>query len=159
MHRWERGSSMAWFAVVAAFLILPLFLLVIDGARVLYAHARLQQATDAACQALAEASIEEQVNRFKQTGRVKPKITLRSTNAAFAAFNAMTRKDPVLKPAPGHWASAMTTLGLQYAPGMRPRCVAEAWVEVIFLGGIHNWPEGVVKIQASSIPDARSIRR
>jgi len=46
----ERGSSMAWTAIVLTFLLLPFLSLVVDGARMFYVRNRLQTATDAACE-------------------------------------------------------------------------------------------------------------
>ena len=51
--RREGGSSLAWTAVFLITVLLPLMLLVIDGARLLYIRGRLQTAADAACEAAA----------------------------------------------------------------------------------------------------------
>jgi len=45
----ERGSSLAWTAVFLSVVVLPLMLLVGDGARLYYVRSRLAQAADAAC--------------------------------------------------------------------------------------------------------------
>jgi len=45
----ERGSSLAWAAVFLAVVVLPLMLLVGDGARLWYVRTRIAQAADAAC--------------------------------------------------------------------------------------------------------------
>lgn len=45
----ERGSSLAWAAVFLAVVVLPLMLLVGDGARLYYVRTRIAQAADAAC--------------------------------------------------------------------------------------------------------------
>lgn len=46
----ERGSSLAWTAVLLSVVVIPLMLLVGDGARLYYVRSRLAQATDAACE-------------------------------------------------------------------------------------------------------------
>jgi uncharacterized membrane protein len=46
----ERGSSLAWTAIFLITVLLPLMLLIVDGARLLYLRGRLQTATDAACE-------------------------------------------------------------------------------------------------------------
>lgn len=46
----ERGSSLAWAAVFFGVVVMPLMLLVGDGARLYYVRSRLAQATDAACE-------------------------------------------------------------------------------------------------------------
>jgi hypothetical protein len=56
IRRPEQGSSMAWTAVLLITVLLPLMLLVIDGSRVFYIRARLQTATDAACEDAAWAA-------------------------------------------------------------------------------------------------------
>lgn len=49
LRRGERGSSLAWTAVFLSVVVLPLMLLVGDGARLYYVRSRLAQAADAAC--------------------------------------------------------------------------------------------------------------
>ncbi|BAJ64158.1 MULTISPECIES: hypothetical protein [Anaerolinea] len=46
----ERGSSLAWTAAFLGLVLIPLLMLVGDGARLLYVRGRLAQATDAACE-------------------------------------------------------------------------------------------------------------
>jgi hypothetical protein len=50
MHKLERGSSLAWTAAFLGLVLVPLLMLVGDGARLLYVRGRLAQATDAACE-------------------------------------------------------------------------------------------------------------
>lgn len=45
----ERGSSLAWTAVLLSVMVLPLMLLIGDGTRLYYVRSRLAQAADAAC--------------------------------------------------------------------------------------------------------------
>ena len=52
-QRSEQGSSLAWAAAFLTTVFLPLMLLVVDGARLLYVRGRLQTATDASCEAAA----------------------------------------------------------------------------------------------------------
>jgi len=47
---WERGSSLAWAAVFLAAVLMPLMVLLGDGARLYYVRSRLAQAADAACE-------------------------------------------------------------------------------------------------------------
>lgn len=49
MGKLEQGSSLAWAAVFLAVVVLPLMLLVGDGARLWYVRTRIAQAADAAC--------------------------------------------------------------------------------------------------------------
>ena len=46
----ERASSLAWAAVFFGFVVMPLMLLIGDGARLYYVRSRLAQAADAACE-------------------------------------------------------------------------------------------------------------
>jgi len=48
--RMDRGSSLAWTAVLLGTVLVPLLMLVGDGARLLYVRARLSTAADAACE-------------------------------------------------------------------------------------------------------------
>jgi hypothetical protein len=50
MPRLDRGSSLAWTAVLLSVVLVPLLMLVGDGARLLYVRARLSTAADAACE-------------------------------------------------------------------------------------------------------------
>lgn len=54
-RRSEKGMSLAWFAVVLLVLGMPLASLSIDITRLMYVRGHLQTATDAACQAAADA--------------------------------------------------------------------------------------------------------
>ncbi len=49
-QRAQRGSSLAWTAAFLGVVLIPLMLLVGDGARLFYVRSRLAQATDAACE-------------------------------------------------------------------------------------------------------------
>lgn len=46
----ERGSSLAWTAAFLGLVLIPLLMLVGDGARLLYVRGRLATAADAACE-------------------------------------------------------------------------------------------------------------
>jgi len=62
----EIGQSMAWTAIVMAFVVLPLLTLVVDGGRLYYVRQRLQTATDAACEDAAWSAADRRV--FRDTG-------------------------------------------------------------------------------------------
>ncbi len=65
-RRWERGSSLAWTAIVLAAVFLPLMALVIDGSRLFYVRGRLQTAADAACEDAAWSGADYRA--FRDTG-------------------------------------------------------------------------------------------
>jgi len=144
LRKGARGSALAWTAVVLAVVVLPLTLLLIDGARILYADTRLQDATDAACEALAQASIYEQVQQFQQSGKIKPRLSYRSRRAASAVFAQTIGNDPVLK-------DAHPALSLSVSGGL-PLCTASASVQALFL----NY---TTHLRAASVPSARGSRR
>ncbi len=61
----ERGNIMAYFAAFLAFVVVPLAALTIDIVRAFYVYTHLQAATDAACEAAAQAL---DVSTFIRTG-------------------------------------------------------------------------------------------
>ena len=62
----ERGSALAWTALLLALVVLPLMMLTVDATRLFYLRNRLQTASDAAC----EDTAWQIANRtaFKETG-------------------------------------------------------------------------------------------
>jgi Flp pilus assembly protein TadG len=65
----ERGSSLAWTAILLAAVVLPLMSLVIDGSRLFYVRGRLQTAVDAACEDAAWSGADYRA--FRDTGATK----------------------------------------------------------------------------------------
>lgn len=63
----EQGSSMAWTALVLAFLLLPLMTLLVDGGRLLTIRNRLQTAADAACEDAAWSAAD--FAEFRSSGK------------------------------------------------------------------------------------------
>ncbi|MGB9801021.1 MAG: pilus assembly protein TadG-related protein [Thermanaerothrix sp.] len=55
MRRWERGQVLPYVAVFLALVVVPLAVLAVDVVRALYVRTHLQTATDAACEAAAQA--------------------------------------------------------------------------------------------------------
>lgn len=80
----QRGDTFAWVAVVVLFLALPLSSLSIDVVRGMYVRTHLQTATDAACQAAADAL---DVPAFRSTGikQIKPILARKQAAAVFSA--------------------------------------------------------------------------
>jgi uncharacterized membrane protein len=64
-RRGARGGVVAWFALLMAVLMLPLLVLSVDIARLMYVRTHLQAAADAACEAAAQAL---NVPYFQETG-------------------------------------------------------------------------------------------
>ena len=84
----ERGDAMAWMAIVMVFLMLPLMGITMDITRAMYVRGHLQAASDAGCQAAADAMM---VPLFMETGEQRIDAGLIYGRAA-QVFNA-TLKD------------------------------------------------------------------
>jgi hypothetical protein len=84
----ERGDAMAWMAIIMVFLMVPLMGITIDITRAMYVRGHLQAASDAACQAAADAMM---VPLFMETGEQRIDEGLMYGRAA-QVFNA-TLKD------------------------------------------------------------------
>jgi uncharacterized membrane protein len=74
----ESGYSMAWYAVVFAFVLLPLMSLAVDITRLLYVRNDLQTSVDAACEA---AGLAADVAYFNLTGEQRVHSGLAATYA------------------------------------------------------------------------------
>lgn len=77
-RRREQGNIMAWFAAFLAFVVVPLAALTIDIVRAYYVYTHLQAATDAACEAAAQAL---DVSTFIRTGTRQIDLGLGASNA------------------------------------------------------------------------------
>ena len=80
----RRGDAYAWFAVLMLFVGLPLSSLAIDVTRLMYVRGHLHTATDAACQAAADAL---DVPHFISTGvaRINPGLARAQARQVFYA--------------------------------------------------------------------------
>ena len=67
-HKGERGSSLAWTALVLSIILIPLLTLITDGGRLLTVRSRLQTATDAACEDAAWSAADYRT--FRESGEV-----------------------------------------------------------------------------------------
>lgn len=65
--RSEKGSMLAWVAVLMFFVVVPLIALVADGTRLYIIRNRVQMATDAACEDAAWSASDRA--RFRETGQ------------------------------------------------------------------------------------------
>ena len=86
-HHRERGYSMPWWAMVLAFVAVPLFSLAVDITRGMYVRIRLQEAVDAACEAGAQGL---DVPRFRDTGNWNLDPGLAHSYAAVAFRQSVT---------------------------------------------------------------------
>ena len=83
----KRGESMAWMAIVMCFLMPPLMGITIDVTRGMYVRTHLQTATDAGCQAAADAL---NVQLFLDSGVASINEQVMSSQAS-EVFNATLR--------------------------------------------------------------------
>lgn len=92
--RAERGSSLAWTAAFLGVVLIPLMLLVGDGARLYYVRSRLSQATDAACEEfswLASDRLAWQVSQDAGYATSNSAALLGQAQKTFAKFAEGTR--------------------------------------------------------------------
>jgi uncharacterized membrane protein len=83
-HINEHGYSMGWYAMVFAFVLLPLMSLAVDITRLLYVRNDLQTSVDAACEA---AGLAADTAYFNRTGeqRIHPGLAAAYASQAFRA--------------------------------------------------------------------------
>ena len=84
MKRSQRGDAYAWFAALMLIIGIPLASLSIDIVRMMYVRTHLQTATDAACQAAADAL---DVPTYLSTGvkQIDPVLARSQADREFAA--------------------------------------------------------------------------
>ncbi|HUI87273.1 MAG TPA: pilus assembly protein TadG-related protein [Anaerolineales bacterium] len=113
----ERGDAYAWFAALMLIIGIPLASLSIDIVRMMYVRTHLQTATDAACQAAADAL---DVPTYLSTGRkqIDPVLARSQADREFmATLQDATRID-----------YSITGLGLDYPSPVDAHCAASARV-------------------------------
>jgi uncharacterized membrane protein len=86
-ERIEIGYSMAWYAALLAFVLVPLMSLAVDITRLLFVRTDLQTSVDAACEA---AALAPDTAAFQQTGieRIDPGLAAAYAAQAFRASAA-----------------------------------------------------------------------
>jgi len=84
IDRTEVGYSMAWYAALLAFVLVPLMSLAVDITRLMFVRTDLQTSVDAACEAAALAA---DTPAFQQTGiaRINPGLAAAYAAQAFRA--------------------------------------------------------------------------
>lgn len=98
--RHEKGLSLAWTAVLFAFVLVPLMVLTLDGTRLFYVRSHLQTATDAACEDAAWSGAD--IVTYQQTGVTQfrtdwyPLAVAQATFANVTADAGLVRYNPVV---------------------------------------------------------------
>ena len=120
--RSRRGDIFAYFGVIMVFLMVPLSSLSIDIVRGMYVRGHLHTATDAACQAAADAL---DAPLFVDTGQKQIKPSLARSQAA-RVFNATLVDANKIRFTP--------SLQVQIAAPLRAHCIATATVARLIPG-------------------------
>ena len=135
----ERGEAMAWMAIVMVFLMVPLMGITIDITRAMYVRGHLQAASDAGCQAAADAMM---VPLFMETGEQKIDAGL-MVGRAGQVFNATLRDSGQVRFAP--------TLALRLLTPTSVECTATASVARLLPSVV---PE--INIRVSTVSEMRA---
>ncbi|MFZ5888325.1 MAG: pilus assembly protein TadG-related protein [Chloroflexota bacterium] len=122
----ERGSSLAWVAVLLSVVVLPLMLLVGDGTRLYYVRSRISQAADAACEDVSwSVSDRPTWQRLKNDRYLADAYLL---GQAQNTFYQMLAEKTAVKYSPS------LTMQLDWENG-RAECSAQAQVPLMMLAG------------------------
>ncbi len=136
-----RGAfAMPYYAIVLAAVAVPLMILSIDVTRYFYLRTHLQSATDAACEAAAQAL---DLPYFKSTGQARIDLSL-AGGYAHREFGSTTSEQGITKYAP-----ALTNIHLLSATSVG--CSASAQMVPTFY-------VGVITARVSSASDMRVSR-
>lgn len=142
INRREKGQSMAWTAVVMAFVVLPLLTLVVDGGRLYYVRLRLQTATDAACEDAAWSAADRRV--FRDTG-----VTTFQYNWYPVAMAQNTFHQTLGEQAVADY-SAVVVIRPDYF-NARMNCQGQATVSLLTAGGLMFSPASISTTSISKI--------
>lgn len=142
-RRSEIGGSMAWTAIFFAFVLVPILILAIDGARVIRVKARLQTALDAACEDGAWSAADR--DGFRESGSTGFDQSWQVWGAAHTTFQNVLREQAIM-----HYSPNMR-LFPDYANAML-NCDAQAAVPLAVL-------QQTIHITASSQSAIRFQRR
>lgn len=137
----RRAYAMPFYAIVLSTVALPLLILSVDVTRYFYMRTHLQSATDAACEAAAQAM---DLPHFRSTGEGRIDLG-RAGNQAWREFGASTQEQGITKYTP-------RITGMSLVSPRTVRCSASADMIPTFYGG---------KITASveTVSDMRVTRR
>jgi hypothetical protein len=138
----EQGQSMAWTAVLFAFVLVPLLIFVVDGTRLFRVRSHLQTAVDAACEDAAWSAADRK--QFRENGTTTYENNWHTWSVAHTTFQNILVDQSVM----------------QYYPTMRVfpdfsnalmSCDAQAGVPLLIRGG-------AVNISVSSVSQIRYRR-
>jgi len=139
----ETGQSLVLTALIFAFIVIPLFVPVIDGTRLWRIRNRLQTATDAACEDAAISAVD--IQRFQQTG----KATFQSAQHIWHVAQE-TFQDTLAEQNQANYSAGILLFPDYAVPNIS--CTGSASVPLMI------WP-GSVAISAEAISEIQFIRR
>lgn len=143
MKRSERGQSLVLTTLIFAFVVIPLFILVIDGTRLWRIRNRLQTATDAACEDAAISAVD--IQRFQQTGNATFQSGYHIWHIAQTTF-----RDTLSEQAQMNYSAGIQLFPDYAVPNIS--CTSSALVPLMI------WP-GSVSLSTEAISEIRFIRR
>jgi len=138
----EKGQSMAWAAVVIAFIVLPLLTLVVDGGRLYYVRLRLQTATDAACEDAAWSAADRRA--FRDSGVTTFQYNWYPIAMAQNTFHQTLGEQTIAD------YSAVVNIRPDYF-NARMNCQAQASVPLLTAGGLLYSPATITTTSISKI--------
>jgi hypothetical protein len=121
----ERGSSLAWTALVMLFVVMPLVALLADGTRLYFIDVRLQNAADAACADAAWSAVD--LAHYRDTGDITFKPVGEIVAIATDTFGMVMQPDQLIMG---------VTSSVRVVPeigNMRVTCFARAEVPLFFI--------------------------
>ena len=139
----ESGQSLVLTALIFAFVVIPLFILVIDGTRLWRIRNRLQTATDAACEDAAISAVD--IHRFQQSGNATFQSGFHIWNIAQSTF-----QDTLSEQGQMSYSAGIQIFPDYAVPNIS--CTSSALVPLMI------WP-GSVSLSSEAISEIRFIRR
>lgn len=135
-RRSEQGSSSAWAAVFLGLIVMPLMMLIGDGARLYYVRARLTTAAEVACEDAAWVGTDRTI------WQTSAEDTFRGAGSAYDTFYAMLTERSRLRYTP--------SLSIALDPdNNRVICDAQAEVPLVVMGSVSPRPV-IVRVRAVS---------
>jgi len=139
----EKGQSLVLTALIFAFVVIPLFILVIDGTRLWRIRNRLQTATDAACEGAAVSAVD--IQAFQMTGKATFQSAHHIWNVAQSTF-----QDTLAEQGQMNYSAGIQLFPDYGIPSIS--CTSSASIPLMI------WP-GAVSISTEAISEIQFIRR
>lgn len=138
----QRGSSLAWTAVLLSVVLVPLLTLVLDGARLYTIRTRLQTAVDAACEDAAWSAASRRIYTASNADTLDDNWYVIAV--AQNTFHQTLGESGAMR------FSASAVISPDYAHA-RVTCTAAAFVPLVTAGGLVYSPVTIEVVSASRI--------